>query len=77
MPSYFFRCTRNGILVTDRPVWNGAAWWSGPKPILGEFFDEILVNGFDFNDKSAEEVMEWIRIGEIRFGFFVLRIRKN
>jgi len=69
MPSYFYKQTQNGIIVTSCKITNKLQYWEGPDVI--NKFDHPM--GLDLKGKSNDEFMQWILLPEIRFGFVVLK----
>ena len=68
MPSYFFKCTKKGIILTSEKITNKLQLWEGPEVITQ--FD--IPMGLDLDGKSNEEFMKWVQFPEIKFGFAII-----
>ena len=68
MPSYFFKNTKNGIIVTSNKITNTLQFWNGPEIVT--YFDHPV--GLDLKGITTDEFISWIQMPEIKFGFFAV-----
>ena len=68
MPSYFYKNTKNGIIVTSCKITDKLQLWEGPD-VVTKFEYPV---GLDLNGKSQDEFMRWILLPEIKYGFVAL-----
>lgn len=68
MPSYFFKCTKNGIIVTSNRITNKLQYWKGPEIVT--FLDYPI--GLDLEGRTTSEFISWIYLPEIKYGFFAV-----
>ena len=71
--TYFFKTTTNGIIVTSSKITNKLHFWGGPE-VINQLDHPI---GVDMGGYNEEELMEWIMMPEIKFGFVALENPKE